>query len=53
LLNRQTIASTARPYEFSLEKAKRELGFVPVVSRQDAIQRTAMRLREHARQQGL
>lgn len=48
LLNRQTIASTARSFEFNLEKARRELGYTPIVAREEAIRRTAMRLRELA-----
>lgn len=53
LLNRQTLGSTARPFAFSIEKAKRDLAYAPIVPRQDAIQRTATRLRELAAEQGL
>lgn len=52
LLNKQTIASTARPFEFSLNKARRDLGYTPMVSRQEGIRRTAARLRELAQAQG-
>ena len=53
LLNRHTIASTARPFEFSIKKSENELGYVPIVPRHDAIRRTAMRLRELIAEQGV
>lgn len=53
LINQQTLGSTARPFAFSIEKSVRELDYAPIVSRQDAIQRTAQRLRELAAEQGL
>lgn len=53
LLNRHTIASTARPFEFSTEKAKRDLAYAPIVPRQEGIQHTADHLRELAAAQGL
>lgn len=53
LINQHTIASTARPFEFSIEKARRELGYAPIVARDEAIRRTAARLRERVVEAGL
>jgi 3beta-hydroxy-delta5-steroid dehydrogenase/steroid delta-isomerase len=53
LLNKYTIASTARPYDFSIEKAKRDLGYAPLVPRHEAIEHTGRCLRKLAAEQGL
>lgn len=45
LLNEHAVLSVINSFNFSLEKARRELNYAPIVSRQDAIQRTVEALK--------
>jgi len=46
LLNRHTIAATALDQCYRLDKVRRDLGYVPLFSYEEAIQRTAADIRE-------
>jgi len=46
LLNRHTVVATSQPQVFRLDKARRDLGYDPIVSQEEGIQRTAAAIRE-------
>lgn len=50
LLNRHTVASTTISQVFRLDKARRDLGYEPIVSQEEAIRRTAAAIREQINQ---